>query len=65
MADRFFPNEMPAFVEENEGVLAPSPLHSLLYLPYPKTADKLLRAALDLKEKVIFSSRSHFLVWLG
>ncbi|XP_010918434.1 lanC-like protein GCL2 [Elaeis guineensis] len=53
MADRFFPNEMPAFVEENEGVLAPSPLHSLLYLPYPKTADKLLRAALDLKEKVV------------
>ncbi|KAG1355163.1 putative LanC-like protein GCL2 [Cocos nucifera] len=53
MADRFFPNEMPAFVEEKEGVLGPSPLHSLLYLPYPKTADKLLRAALDLKEKVV------------
>ncbi|XP_008809400.1 lanC-like protein GCL2 [Phoenix dactylifera] len=53
MADRFFHNEMPAFVEEKEGILAPSSLHSLLYLSYPKTADKLLRAALDLKEKVV------------
>ncbi|EHA8591990.1 putative LanC-like protein GCL2 [Cocos nucifera] len=44
---------MPAVVEEKEGVVAPSSLHKLLYLPYPKAADELLRAALDLKEKVV------------
>ncbi|URE04641.1 Lanthionine synthetase C-like protein [Musa troglodytarum] len=53
MADRYFPNEMPDFVEEQEGAVAQSTLHSLLCLPYAKLADKFLRAALDLKEKVV------------
>ncbi|RWW24845.1 hypothetical protein BHE74_00014018 [Ensete ventricosum] len=52
MADRYFPNEMPDFVEEQEGAVAQSTLHSLLCLPYTKLTDKFLRAALDLKEKV-------------
>ena len=58
MANRFFPNDLPEFVEENQGVVAQSTLHNLLYLPYPKLADKLLKAALDLKDKVNFSSSS-------
>ncbi|RRT52276.1 hypothetical protein B296_00040612 [Ensete ventricosum] len=53
MADRYFPNEMPDFVEEQEGAVAQSTLHSLLCLPYTKLTDKFLRAALDLKEKVV------------
>nr|XP_009400289.1 PREDICTED: lanC-like protein GCL2 [Musa acuminata subsp. malaccensis] len=53
MANRFFPNDLPEFVEEKEGVVAQSTLHNLLYLPYPKLADKLLKAALDLKDKVV------------
>ncbi|XP_073001180.1 lanC-like protein GCL2 [Typha latifolia] len=53
MADRFFPNEMPDFVEETDGAATQSNLHNLLCLPYPKVADKFLRAALDLKEKVV------------
>ncbi|MQL90907.1 hypothetical protein Taro_023506 [Colocasia esculenta] len=65
MADRFFPNEMPAFVAEAEGeeAVAGNPLQGLLALPYPKAADRFLRSALDLKEKVrlcVQSSPSRF-----
>ncbi|KAJ3682237.1 hypothetical protein LUZ60_014810 [Juncus effusus] len=52
MTDRFFPNEMPDFVEEREGGDASS-LGRLLSLPYPKLSEKLLKAGLDLKEKVV------------
>uniref|UniRef100_A0A1D1ZAY8 LanC-like protein 1 n=1 Tax=Anthurium amnicola TaxID=1678845 RepID=A0A1D1ZAY8_9ARAE len=55
MADRYFPNLMPGFVEEGEteeGVAGDS-LQRLLSLPYPKTADRFLHAALYLKEKVV------------
>ncbi|KAJ4774398.1 LanC-like protein 2 [Rhynchospora pubera] len=54
MADRFFPNEMPDFVEETEGAAATgSSLARLLSLPYPKLSEKLLKAGLDLKEKIV------------
>ncbi|KAG6528250.1 lanC-like protein GCL2 isoform X2 [Zingiber officinale] len=55
MADRYFPNEMPDFVEEEheQASISQSTLHGLLRLPYPKLADKFLEAALDLKEKVV------------
>ncbi|KAL6651089.1 hypothetical protein ACP70R_010014 [Stipagrostis hirtigluma subsp. patula] len=58
MADRFFPNDMPNYVAEGA---APPPaadgpsssLHALLSLPYPALADRFLRAALQLKQKVV------------
>ncbi|KAJ1694144.1 hypothetical protein LUZ63_010842 [Rhynchospora breviuscula] len=57
MADRFFPNEMPDFVEETEGAAATgSSLTRLLSLPYPKLSDKLLKAGLDLKEKIVMET---------
>lgn len=57
MADRYFPNEMPELLAESESsaASASSSLSKLLYLPYPKIEDKFLRAALQLKEKVITS----------
>ncbi|WOL06039.1 hypothetical protein Cni_G14771 [Canna indica] len=53
MADRFFRNDLPDFVEEEEGAVTQSTLHHLLSLPYPKFSDKLLKAALELKGKVV------------
>ncbi|KAL0913247.1 hypothetical protein M5K25_016691 [Dendrobium thyrsiflorum] len=53
MADRFFPNDMPDFVEETEITASDSTLHKLLSLHYPKTAERLLRAGLDLSETVV------------
>ncbi|MQL78252.1 hypothetical protein Taro_010665 [Colocasia esculenta] len=55
MAGRFFRNEMPGFVveAESEETVAGDSLHRLLSLPYPKAADRFLRAGLDLKEKVV------------
>ncbi|CAN6249463.1 unnamed protein product [Urochloa humidicola] len=59
MADRFFPNDLPGYVEE---AAAPAPavepsssssLHTLLSLPYPALADRFLHAALQLKQKVV------------
>ncbi|PAN39810.2 hypothetical protein PAHAL_7G229700 [Panicum hallii] len=57
MADRFFPNDMPGYVEE-EAAPAPaaelsssSSLHTLLSLPYPALAARFLHAALQLKQK--------------
>jgi len=59
MADRYFPNEMTAFVDKVEFAAAAaagessSSLSKLLYLPYPKAAEIFLRAALQIKEKVL------------
>ncbi|KAJ3682236.1 hypothetical protein LUZ60_014809 [Juncus effusus] len=54
MADRFFPNTMPDFVKEGEPVAATgSSLSRLLALPYSKLSEKLLKAGLDLKEKIV------------
>ncbi|KAI0500016.1 hypothetical protein KFK09_018224 [Dendrobium nobile] len=53
MADRFFPNDMPDFVQETEITASDSTLHKLLSLPYPKAAERLLRAGLDLSETVV------------
>ncbi|KAG2567618.1 lanC-like protein GCL2 isoform X2 [Panicum virgatum] len=62
MADRFFPNDMPGYVEE-EAAPAPaaelsssSSLHTLLSLPYPVLAARFLHAALQLKQKVVHES---------
>ncbi|KAJ0968949.1 hypothetical protein J5N97_021826 [Dioscorea zingiberensis] len=61
MADRYFPNDLPDFVQETDEATAAtaataddsSSLLNLLSLPYLKTAEQFLRAALDLKEKVV------------
>lgn len=61
MADRFFPNDMPNSVPETDdpsaagAVGSSSSLLKLLSLPYSKTAERFLRAGLDLKEKVHLS----------
>ncbi|WVZ86504.1 hypothetical protein U9M48_033268 [Paspalum notatum var. saurae] len=57
MADRFFPNDMPGYVEETAAspmateLCSSSFLHTLLSLPYPALADHFLRAAHQLKQK--------------
>ncbi|KAH0744271.1 hypothetical protein KY290_032264 [Solanum tuberosum] len=58
MADRFFPNTMPSFVDETtieESFLegAKDPLLELLYLPYGTVCEKLKRVAFDLKETIV------------
>ncbi|KQJ97297.1 lanC-like protein GCR2 isoform X2 [Brachypodium distachyon] len=56
MDDRFFPNELPDFVAEATDADGDPPaagLLGLLSLPYPKLSDRLLRAALRLKDKVV------------
>ncbi|KAK2651082.1 hypothetical protein Ddye_018571 [Dipteronia dyeriana] len=55
MADRFFPNVMPDFVEEtalHQDDSADS-LLNLLSMPYPSLSQSFKRAALDLKETVV------------
>lgn len=63
MADRFYPNSMPDFVAENpniEGGEVQRPISQgtnesllkLLATPFHSLAEKLKRAALDLKETV-------------
>lgn len=72
MADRFFPNEIPAFIPETPGTVSVSgepkdSLAKLLQLPYEILSERLKTAALDLKETVLFHSlaiRSRFLVYL-
>ncbi|KAK8945013.1 hypothetical protein KSP39_PZI007617 [Platanthera zijinensis] len=59
MADRFFVNEMPDFVEETEVAGGESSLHSFLSLPYQETAEKLLQAALDISETVVSKTWIH------
>ncbi|KAA8526849.1 hypothetical protein F0562_008922 [Nyssa sinensis] len=58
MADRFFPNEIPDFipetaVEEAASVTTGDSFAKLLSLPYKTVADRLKRAALELKETVV------------
>ncbi|KAF6983642.1 hypothetical protein CFC21_001792 [Triticum aestivum] len=55
MADRFFPNDLPDFVAEapDGGDPPAAGLRGLLSLPYPRLSDRLLRAALRLKDKVV------------
>ncbi|PSR95323.1 LanC-like protein [Actinidia chinensis var. chinensis] len=55
MADRFFPNEMPDFVEEKEPLTVASEdsLMKLLSMPYSSLSERLKRAGLDLKETVV------------
>lgn len=59
MADRFFPNEMPGYVDERESSAATgSSLIRLLSLPDDELSAKFLKAGVDLKDKV---SSSNFL----
>jgi hypothetical protein len=55
MADRFFPNEMPDFVEEKEITMGSEEdsLARLLSMPYSSFSSRLKRAGLDLKESVV------------
>ncbi|KAL0001156.1 hypothetical protein SO802_014937 [Lithocarpus litseifolius] len=59
MADRFFPNEMPDFVAEDEASPASGSggakdsLTKLLHLPYKTLSHKLQKSALDLKQMVV------------
>ncbi|XP_062206011.1 lanC-like protein GCL2 [Phragmites australis] len=56
MADRFFPNDFPDFVAEasdGDGEGVGDKATGLISLPYPRLADRLLRAALRLKDKVV------------
>ncbi|KAK3184169.1 hypothetical protein Dsin_031455 [Dipteronia sinensis] len=58
MADRFFPNVMPDFVEEtalHQDDAADS-LLNLLSMPYPSLSQSFKRAALDLKETVVLET---------
>ena len=56
MADRFFPNEMPDFVEEKEeetvAVNSEDSLMKLLSMPYSALSERLKHAGLDIKETV-------------
>lgn len=67
MADRFFPNDLPNFVAEDpDGDDPPAGLRGLLSLPYPSLSDRLLRAGLQLKDKVRRAPRSvAYAVWVG
>ncbi|KAI8007428.1 LanC-like protein GCL2 [Camellia lanceoleosa] len=57
MTDRFFLNEMPDLVEENEEdvviVGSEDSLMKLLLMPYSALSERLKRAGLDLKETVV------------
>jgi hypothetical protein len=51
MADLFFPNVLPEAPDGGEPLAAS--LLGLLSLPYPRLTDRILRAALWLKNKAI------------
>lgn len=55
MGYRFFPNEMPDFVEEKEEEIATEDdsLMQLLSMPYSALSERFKRAGLDLKETVL------------
>ncbi|XP_078161654.1 lanC-like protein GCL2 isoform X2 [Carex rostrata] len=54
MADRFFPNEMPDYVDERESSAATgSSLIRLLSLPDHELSAKFLKAGVDLKDKIV------------
>lgn len=62
MSDRFFPNDLPSFVDEASGGVVGGgggggggdSLVNLLSLPYSQAADQFLRAGLDLKDRVFY-----------
>ncbi|KAL3632311.1 LanC-like protein gcl2 [Castilleja foliolosa] len=66
MADRYFPNEMPDFVQESPNVAEEGPdiqpratqasLIRLLQLPYSNLSSKFQHAALDLKETIVLET---------
>ncbi|KAL8243462.1 hypothetical protein R6Q59_009720 [Mikania micrantha] len=56
MADRFFPNNMPEFIEEEEPPPPEATATSLLSLPYNSFSDRLKRAAFDLKETIVMET---------
>ncbi|KAF7140428.1 hypothetical protein RHSIM_Rhsim06G0146700 [Rhododendron simsii] len=60
MGCRFFPNEMPDFVEEKEEEIATEDdsLMKLLSMPYSALSERLKRAGLDLKDSVLSLSLS-------
>lgn len=61
MADRFFDNVMPDFVNEKKGTEAGGDsLMNLLTMPYSSLLQQLKRSALDLKETV----RANLLLFL-
>ncbi|XP_057459262.1 lanC-like protein GCL2 [Actinidia eriantha] len=57
MADRFFPNEMPDFVEEKDeetvAMNSEDSLMKLLSMPYSALFERLKHAGLDIKETVV------------
>ncbi|KAL4566869.1 hypothetical protein LXL04_030995 [Taraxacum kok-saghyz] len=56
MADRFLPNQMPEFIQEQDPPppeTTTDPLTTTLSLPYTTFSDKLKIAALDLKETIV------------
>ncbi|KAL7598572.1 lanC-like protein GCR2 [Lactuca sativa] len=56
MADRFYPNEMPEFIKEEEPPppeTTANPLTKTLSLPYNLFSDQLKRAAFDLKQTIV------------
>ncbi|KAI3686277.1 hypothetical protein L1987_79951 [Smallanthus sonchifolius] len=53
MADRFFPNNMPEFIKEEEEQTTASPL---LSLPYNSFSDQLKRAAFNLKQTIVMET---------
>jgi hypothetical protein len=68
MADRFFPNDLPPFVEEtileeatSSQTPTPHSLTSLLSLPYTTLTSKLQAAALHFKQSVIQKKKKNFI----
>ncbi|XP_076939675.1 lanC-like protein GCR2 [Bidens hawaiensis] len=54
MADRFFHNNLPEFITEQDPPPPPqTTANHLLYLPYNSFSDQLKRAALDLKQTIV------------
>ncbi|KAL1567145.1 lanC-like protein GCR2 [Salvia divinorum] len=58
MADRFFPNEMPAYIPETQSATATTDdsLTKLLHLPLNILSDRLKKDALDIKHTVVKES---------
>ncbi|XP_057797341.1 lanC-like protein GCR2 [Salvia miltiorrhiza] len=56
-ADRFFPNEMPAYIPETQSApAADDSLTKLLHLPLKILSDRLKKDALDIKDTVVKES---------
>ncbi|KAI3831577.1 hypothetical protein MKX03_014670, partial [Papaver bracteatum] len=61
MADRFFANEMPDFIDETSNIAeaTENSLLKLLSLPYSSLSDKLKEKALGLKETIVRETWGH------